>query len=40
MYTDGKTLEELAPIINLAQAPENDTDDGYDSQDSAASDTM
>ena len=40
MYTDGKTLEELAPIINLAQALENDTDDGYDSQDSAASDTM
>ena len=40
MYTDGKTLQELTPVINLAQAIEDDTDDGYDSQDSTYSGDM
>ena len=37
IIADGSTMEELKPIINLAQAIDEDTDDGYDSQDLAYS---
>ena len=40
MVADGSTMKELTPIINLAQAIEDDSDDGYDSDDSASPDNM
>ena len=40
MYNDGSTLEELIPIINLAQALDDDSDNGYESSNSATSDDM
>ena len=35
MYTDGRIMEELVPMINFARLLNDDTDDFYDSQNSA-----
>ena len=40
MTTKGSTTKELTQIINLAQAIEDDSDDGFDSDNSASSDNM
>ena len=40
MIADGSTIDELQPIINLCQAIDDDTDDGYESQDSTYSGDM
>ena len=40
MIADGRSMEELQPIINLAQAIDEDTDEGDDSQDSEYSGDM
>lgn len=36
MYNDGSTIEELTPIINLAQALDDNSDEGYESSSNAS----
>ena len=40
MLNDGSTMEELTPFINLAQALDNNSDNGYDSSNSNTSGEM
>ena len=40
MYEDGSTMEQLSPIINLAQALNDGSDNEYESSDSSTSDDM
>ena len=40
MFEDGSTMEQLTPIINLAQALNDRSDNEYESSDSYTSDDM